>query len=146
MKNGFGFVLDLIKTMEKYHFNICKVGFALRIDDLPQHYPLKEKVIKWEKQFWTKKVNKTDNIYYAEIDTTFALYKPFYKRTKFQNFFNKGIRIGGNFTCMHGGWYIDPNNMTDEQINYFRTSNSSSSWIFDKKGNLLEKESNRQYD
>ena len=47
---------------------------------------------------------------------------------------------------MHGGWYIDPNNMTDEQINYFRTSNSSSSWIFDKKGNLLEKESNRQYD
>ena len=81
MKNGFGFVLDLIKTMEKYHFNICKVGFALRIDDLPQHYPLKEKVIKWEKQFWTKKVNKTDNIYYAEIDTTFALYKPFYKRT-----------------------------------------------------------------
>ena len=146
MKNGFGFVLDLIKTMEKYHFNICKVGFALRIDDLPQHYPLKEKVIKWEKQFWTKKVNKTDNIYYAEIDTTFALYKPFYKRTKFQNFFNKGIRIGGDFTCMHGGWYIDPNNMTDEQINYFRTSNSSSSWIFDKKGNLLEKESNRQYD
>ena len=72
--------------------------------------------------------------------------KVFNNRTKFQNFFNKGIRIGGDFTCMHGGWYIDPNNMTDEQINYFRTSNSSSSWIFDKKGNLLEKESNRQYD
>ena len=51
MKNGFGFVLDLIKTMEKYHFNICKVGFALRLDDLQQHYPLKKKVIKCKRHF-----------------------------------------------------------------------------------------------
>ena len=29
--------------------DVTKVGFSLKIDDLPDHYALKSKVLKWEK-------------------------------------------------------------------------------------------------
>lgn len=139
------FVLDLIKVMEKKHFNISKVGFALRIDNIPDFYPLKNKVLDWETKFWKKKLKSDKLMFRAAIDTTFALYKPFYKSYFYQNEFISAIRIAGDFECEHGGWYIDPDNMTDEQKHYFNSSNSSSSWVFDENKNLKNQTSNSQY-
>ena len=54
-----------------------KVGLALRIDDLPDHFNLKRDVIEWESQFWKRPVN--DKFFLAAVDTTFALYAPYAK-------------------------------------------------------------------
>lgn len=86
----------------------------------------------WEKQFWTKEYKKDK--YYADIDTTFALYKPNFYPYKFSNFM-KGIRMAGDFTAKHGGWYILPGDLQDERSFYF-SDNLATSWIYDDNGNL----------
>lgn len=131
------FVQIMLEKLNQYYNKVSKVGFALNIDDIPATYPLKEKVQKWEKQFWSKEI-ETD-IYYAPTDTTFALYKPHYKHTCRKDFL-RALRMAGNFTAQHGGWYLDPQNLSDEQRFYLKTSNSSSSWRIDEYGNHLSTE------
>ncbi|QTV04558.1 glycosyltransferase family 2 protein [Faecalibacter bovis] len=126
------FMSIMINHLDKYFKRINKIGFALRIDDLPKEYILKDKVIKWEKRFWENHIE--DNLYLNWIDTTFALYKPNYP-SLFKNIsYLNGIRIGGDFTSKHGGWYIDNMNLTEEQQYYYDTVNSSSSWRLNKQG------------
>ncbi|PRD46223.1 glycosyltransferase [Sphingobacterium haloxyli] len=130
------FIKMMIKKMDKYNKKIVKVGLALDIDTIPDYYPLKEKVVSWERKFWEKELEK--DVFLADVDTTFALYKPFYP-TKFkvrQRNFYRAIRLGGNFTSKHIGWYLNPKNLTDEQIHYMKTSSTSNSWKFDDEGNL----------
>ena len=67
-------VLDFFLEVLRAFPTKTKVGFGLRIDDLPEHYKFKRKVIAWESQFWGKKI--TPKLYDAAIDTTFALYRP----------------------------------------------------------------------
>lgn len=137
------FALHLINVMERHHFNVTKVGFALRIDDLPSFYPLKQKVLQWEAKYWQKPL--APELFKADIDTTFALYKPFYRKRLYENSFMKGIRVAGDFTAQHGGWYINPDDMSQEQLHYFNTTNSSSSWVFNSDRKILKKESNFNY-
>lgn len=127
------FVSQLIKQLDLNFINITKVGFALKIDDLPEGYSLREKVIKWEKQFWQNPIDK--NIYKNFLDTTFAIYKPQYPQ-KFYNMapYLSGIRMAGDFTAVHGGWYFDPENMSDEQKYYSETANTSASWRVTNEG------------
>jgi GT2 family glycosyltransferase len=42
-----------------------KVGFALKLSDIPDYYPLKEKVLNWEKKFWNHQLDK--NVFRADI-------------------------------------------------------------------------------
>lgn len=113
----------MLKVLDA-HKNVIKVGFALRIDDIPDYYVYKDKVLEKEREYWKKPIG--DNLYLTVIDTTFALYPPQYQYG-YGNFIT-GIRIAGNYTARHGGWYIDKENMTDEEIFYFRTANRSNSW------------------
>lgn len=53
--------------------HVCsKVGFGLRIDDLPRHCAHRDVVTRWESQFWREP--GAPGIFRAPIDTTFALY------------------------------------------------------------------------
>ena len=113
---------------------ISKVGFSLYLDDLPESNPNRDKIISWEEQFWKNKVN---NYFNASIDTTFALYRPNYSRSK--DDFLKAIRTDAPYTAMHGGWYIDPTALTEEQKYYIQTANDSSSWLTNKDGELKNK-------
>ncbi len=114
----FSFFFDVL---QKYK-DVEKVGFGLVIDDLPASYLLKEKVIHWEKQFWEKQIES--NLFAAAIDTTFALYKPGVRGGSELN----AIRTGEPYTARHLSWYIDSSNLTEEEIYYIKTANSSSSW------------------
>ena len=126
------FMSTMIRQMDNYFSTINKVGFALDIETIPDYFPLKEKVIKWEKRFWEKKI--LDNIFSAPIDTTFALYKPHYP-ARFNNLsFFEGLRIAGNYTALHGGWYTDPQNYTEEYLHYIKSVDKSSSWKLNEKG------------
>lgn len=99
-----------------------KVGFSLKIDDLPEEYPFKYDIIRFESFYWENKLPYHFPIYDAEIDTTFALYRPgkIDKRK-----FGEGIRTGGIYIARHQGWYITPTSMKNEyyaQKNIFSTS------------------------
>ena len=115
--------LAIFKKLLDENKHINKVGTALRIDDIPDSYPRKQEAIEWEKKLnWAIEIDK--DIYEAPIDTTFALYRPGYITGSFFS----GIRIAGDFTARHGGWYVDENNMTEEQLYYSKTATSIYTW------------------
>lgn len=131
----------MINELKAKHRFITKVGVALDISNIPDYYALKQKVLKWERKFWANEYKK--NFYFAEIDTTFALYKPGFKPGRFTGF-AKGIRLGGPYTAMHGGWYLGKGILEKEREYYFK-SNLSTSWIFDENGKIVLTDTNRTY-
>lgn len=136
------FLRVLLKHLLLKYNKVTKVGFALDIETIPNYYPAKDKVLKWESQFWKSKIE--DHVYYANIDTTFALYKPNpKKRFKKRTDHLWALRIAGNFTSKHGGWYIDYNNLSEEQEFYLKTTSKSSSWVI-KDGKTNQEDYNLQ--
>lgn len=136
--------LNYLSKMIKYlnkNLDINKVGFALKIDDIPETFRLNKLVIGWELKYWENEVE--NNVYKSPIDTTFAIYFPKY-HTKYGNFYN-ALRLGGDFCAKHGGWYLNHNNLSDEQRHYILTANNSNSWKIDLKGNLVCKDNNLLY-
>lgn len=120
------------------NFNqINKVGFSLEIENLPNHYPLKENVIKWEKQFWVDEIEK--DIFKAKIDTTFALYKPMYPFLNDHVDYYKGLRFAGKYIAKHGGWYLDPENLSEEEIFYQNNTTNVSSWKLNNNDEKIKK-------
>ena len=115
------------------NYNINKVGFSLFLEDIPETNINKKYIMTWERQFWGDLNNK---YFLASIDTTFALYRPRFKRKKAREFL-KGIRMNKPYTARHGGWYIDSENLSEEQQFYSKTSNQSNSWSVNKKNELI---------
>lgn len=105
-----------------------KVGFGLRTDDLPDHYPKKAEVIKWESQFYTNAVEP--GIYDARIDTTFALYRP---GAAYQCW-DETLRTGKPYMLRHMPWYENPANLDSESKFYMAAASDSSSWYKSVKG------------
>lgn len=135
-------IVDLmIDKLIKKHYFLTKIGVALDISDIPDNYPLKDKVLSWENQFWIKQYESDK--YFADIDTTFALYKPNFYPYKYSNFM-KGIRLAGNYSAKHGGWYILPGDLQEERDFYFK-NNLATSWIYDNDGKLENNSRNNIY-
>lgn len=122
-------------------YNRTKVGFSLKLDDIPKHNPQAPKIKDWEAQFWTSKIHS--KAYKAEVDTTFAIYRPGYIYKK-KNF-TKAWRTDFPLQALHGGWYINPNNLTEEQSYYQKTANQSASWLLEKDGELKNKLHHKVY-
>lgn len=97
-----------------------KVGFSLRIDDIPDHFELKDKVINWESQFWEKEVEP--GIYDAPIDTTFALYRPYTKYRPRFLFLEHHLRVSYPYSMHHLPWYVDKNNLSENEKFYVELS------------------------
>jgi len=118
------FLPRLMKCLEE-NPRIEKAGFALRIDDLPDHYRDKQKVLDWEKQFWRRQV--AEDVFDAAIDTTFALYRPF---TNGALWAAPAYRLAGKYVARHLPWYADSRNPTEED-EYYRQhiKTNASHWI-----------------
>lgn len=101
-----------------------KVGFSLKIDDLPEHNPLKDDIFKHESNFWTPDKLIRDGIYNAAIDTTFALYKPQAKG----GWWLPSIRCAEPYSARHLPWYDNPNNLSDEDTFYKNSVTQSTHW------------------
>jgi hypothetical protein len=114
--------------LDKYP-TIKKVGFGLRINDLPDYYPKKQEVINWESQFYANAVEP--NVYKAMIDTTFALYR---SGAAFQCW-NDTLRTGGEYMLKHMPWYEDANNLSSESTYYLQQATAVSSWYNKLKEN-----------
>ena len=105
--------------------SFVKIGLGLKIDDLPDHYALRQQVIEWEGQFWKAKF--ASGLYEAGVDTTFALYRP---NTVYQ--IHPSLRIGEPYVARHLPWYTDSTLLTDEDQYYRIHANASiNSWDSD---------------
>ena len=125
--------MEYFKQLLYTHKRITKVGFSLRRDAIPETHPFKQQVLDWEGKYW-KNQTESGN-YYADIDTTFALYRP--KSFDWTNMpFMNAVRTKEPYTAIHGGWIIDPANLSEEQEFYMKTANESSSWKLDHEGKL----------
>ncbi len=103
---------------------IQKVGFALKIDDLPDCFDKKKEVIAWESKLYGEELEK--NFFYAPIDTTFALHRPL-ARISTQGRF-KHIRSLYPFEARHMPWYNDSKNLSDEEVFYLNSVEIGTHW------------------
>jgi len=104
-----------------------KVGLGLRIDDLPDHYPLAAAVRAWEARFWSDEVEP--GVFRADVDTTFALYRPLARRHEE----NRALRTGPPYVARHLPWYLDPAHLGDEDRYYREHADPSvSNWDRDE--------------
>lgn len=134
----------LVYTEILNKLNVTSVGPMLKIDDLPDFYPLKKYVIEWHtKQFWSKEPKTFDyelkKVKYIDCrtDTTFQLCHYDNIPSSFPH--ANSIRVYEPYSARHLDWYIDPNNLTPCQLNYRKTTTSISHYNNDK---YTEKEIN----
>lgn len=115
--------VDHFATILERHPDLHKVGFGLRIDDLPDHYPLASHVRSWEAQFWEKEIEP--GLFSAPIDTTFALYRPLQGRHDVE----RAARTGFPYVAAHIPWYSDPHNLSEDEIYYRKCADPTiSNW------------------
>lgn len=100
-----------IELLNRYPLH-PKVGFGLRLDDLPEHYGPREDVLRWESQFW--QVEHEPGVYVAPIDTTFALNRPHTELVV-----RPALRTGHPYVARHTPWYQDSAN-PDPDFAYYR--------------------------
>jgi hypothetical protein len=115
--------LEHFRTLLDAIPDIGKVGFSLRIDDLPDHYVHKRDVIAWESKYWTN-IDTIHGVYRSSLDTTFALYRPGepYRLTG-------AARTMAPYLARHMAWYLDSADLPEEEL-YYRAhmGGSISNW------------------
>ena len=121
------------KSVLDNHGQLDKTGFGIKIDDLPDSFALKDKVVAYEKRYWEKE--SEPNIYDAPIDTTFALYRPLSNLKEGEIYTLPACRLGFPFLVRHLPWYMDSGNLSEEENYYLQTCNDSSSIGQHQKGN-----------
>lgn len=126
------FIAYFLSVFRKHPF-VEKVGFALKIDDIPDVYEKRDDVIAWEKQFWNKKLKHDSSfIYKAPIDTTFALYRPMYIEGGYLG--SPHIRTGYPYEALHLPWYNDSSRLDEEEKYYLDHCETPSHW---SRGDVL---------
>ena len=95
--------------------HIKKAGFSLKIDDIPlgEAAMFGNDVYEWEKQFYK---SKTKDGYFADIDTTFAMYPP--DSISGKAFSYRAIRAYEPYQLRHLPWYKRKNDITEEDQFY----------------------------
>ena len=114
-----------LQTLKKYRF-ASKVGFSLKIDDIPDHYAHKNEVIGFEEHFFHDYCRE-GILYWAPIDTTFALYRPRTKR-KHANGCIEMYRTAYPYQAYHLPWYTDSINPDEETRYYLENIKMKTSW------------------
>lgn len=91
--------------------DVGRVGFGLRLDDLPDDLPRSSEVRTWESQFW--EIERQPGVFVADIDTTFALYRGGRPVRG-----SVALRTGPPYVARHLAWYDDPDHPDDEERYY----------------------------
>jgi len=125
-------IYDACKSQKRI---FLKIGFGLRIDDLPV-VPHLLRTITWESQFY-KSCEKVSGIKVnaeAKIDTTFHLYdstllqraRNFIKRNPVQiDFYSPAIRTYAPYVARHIPWYWEKEKLGEEETYYLQHINPS---------------------
>ena len=101
-------LFDVLKGGLDRYPEITKSGLSLEINDIPDSFRLKEKVLRQERQFWKNKVD--DQFYLADIATTLAVYRA--GDGKPPSCVGPALRSDRPYTAKHIDWYS--NTLTKE--------------------------------
>jgi len=116
-----GDALDRFAELLGRYPAVAKAGFGLKIDDLPDHYAHKAAVQAWEGQHWRWPVE--EGAYLSAIDTTFALYRPGSQMRPAE-----AIRTGPPYVARHAPWYLDLDDLPDEEAFYQTRGGETFHW------------------
>ncbi|MBS1545347.1 MAG: glycosyltransferase family 2 protein [Bacteroidetes bacterium] len=126
--------MSYFRELLSCNYKLDKVGFGIKIDDLPDTFSLKNKVINYERAYW--RVQPKTGLFQAPIDTTFALYRPLTSLKAGQAFTLKAWRTGPPYLIRHLPWYIDSGHLNEEELYYRSHSNVSSTLAQQMSGKL----------
>lgn len=115
--------MKVFLSVLKKHPGCMKVGFGIRIDDLPDCYKEKQSVIKWESQYWENK--REGFLFKARVDTTFALYRPYCSGGSSPHLV---FRTDFPYVIQHLPWYQDTDHLTEEEQYYVAHSKKATFW------------------
>jgi len=112
---------------------IMTVGPMLRIDDIPDYYPRKEHLItdSLHVKFHSTKVEiidyKDKSIKYvrAPIHTTFSMYRT---GSRWSGYAREAVRILAPYSAKHLDWYVDPENLSEDQKYYMEHASINAHW------------------
>jgi len=124
LDNIEGNILDVYSYLLENIKQISVVGPMLRIDDIPDCYPKKEKLLSggWHKDFHSRKINtilyedKIIKYVFAPIDTTFGMIRAGKRWVRPM----RGARVLAPYSARHLDWYLDPENLTEDQKYYMK--------------------------
>lgn len=102
----------MLENINKYS---RKASLVLRLDDIPDSYEFKSNIINHQSVCWYD--SGTPDLYRAITDMTFSMDK------KSNGHRYESMRLGGDFACRHIPWYIDFNNISEEEIYYLEHIN-----------------------
>jgi len=110
------FIDDMIELCKKYE--IPKLGLSLKIDDIPDHFILKDRIIKHESSFFEREyiIDEKCQLFKAPVDTTFAVNSPGLP-CGYSDF---AYRAAGNYFARHTPWYYDSSNLPDDEKYYLQ--------------------------
>lgn len=126
--------MDYFMDILRRHPFARKVGFSLRIDDLPDHYAQKQEVVDWESRFSLRKTK--DGLFRAPVDTTFALYRPRVRLSRSPN--AVAYRTPFPYQLRHLPWYVDSQNPTEEERYYAAQCHQPTHWKAVETGQDIE--------
>lgn len=117
------FIDYFFSLLKKYKY-AYKVGFSLRIDNLPDTYKNKQTVIEWEKKYYA--FPNKEGLYKAPIDTTFALYRPRVGLSRSR--FAESYRTPYPYQAEHLPWYVNSNELDAEEQYYINSCIHPTEW------------------
>lgn len=118
-------ILDRMQAALEAFPEIGMVGASLEIADIPEYYPLRDRVQDWESRFWPPAAEALgDYGFRAWVDTTFAMYRQGVDVLDIE----PAMRLDRPYVLKHVDWYVAPGQLSDEQLFYARVSQPIASW------------------
>ncbi len=130
------FLLVFLSILKK-HKLAQKVGFSLKIDDLPESNLMKQSIIAFEGHFFTDH-RREGFLCRAPIATTFALYRPYGQRKHANNHIEM-YRTDFPYMARHLPWYQDTLN-PDPEERYYLENLGHSTWWTTRASNFNKKQ------
>ena len=96
----------------------CKIGLGIKIDDIPDHYALKQMFVEHEQSFWDAhkvNVNGTD-LHHAPIDTSLSIHRP--GSSCGWTAAGSALRCGYPYVARHMPFYYDTFNLPEDEEYY----------------------------
>ena len=115
---------------------IVAVGIVCRIDDIPDCYPLKEKVLSdssghrraflWTRHTINYKGKQVEYVF-DKIDTGFGMFRAGARWQRIKKGI-EAIRTFAPYSAKHLDWYICPENLTEDQRYYMQHASTNIHW------------------
>ena len=118
---------DMLDALRKYRF-LKKVGLGLKVDDIT--FFAAEKTREDDAKFYRCKME--NDLYFASVDTTFALYR------NYRHYhLHIAARTSGKRLARHLPWYYDYDHLPEDEKYYVEHANKSASLLQQMKAGMF---------